>query len=64
MDTRIPSFPMLLRGDDGPSGLRPAPCLGTETALHGRLLWIHRVDPLLRYRGESEAVSPATPAHT
>lgn len=64
MDARIRPLPMLLRGDDGPHGLCPALSLGPETALHGSLFWVDRVDSLLCYRGESEALSPATPDRT
>ena len=65
MDTRLRPLPLLLRSHDGAHGLRPTPRIGPEAALYRSLLWVHWVDPLLRYRGESEAVSACLPrAHT
>jgi hypothetical protein len=64
MDARLRPLSLLLRSHDGARCLRPAPRLGPQTALHRGLLWVHRVDPVLRYRGESEAVPTTTPSHT
>jgi len=52
MDYRFAAVPGVICGHDGPHGLRPALAVWSKVAVHGRVFWVYRLDPLLFSRGE------------